>query len=60
MRGAYNIAPPLKAKEMPLWSLNGLLTFLDTDRFEPLETAPYVYLLQKKNPALYSCPLVEE
>ena len=47
MRGAYNHNPPNKAKEMPVWSLNGLLSFLDTDRFEPLETAPYIYLLQK-------------
>ena len=47
MRGAYNTAPPLKAKDMPLWSLNGLLSFLDTDRFEPLETVPYKFLLQK-------------
>ena len=30
MRGAFNTNPPKKAKEMPLWSLNGLLTFLDT------------------------------
>merc|ERR1739842_115599 len=47
MRGAYNTTPPLKAKEMPLWSLNGLLTFLDTARFEPLETVHYRFLVQK-------------
>merc|ERR1739838_304598 len=47
MRGAYNTNPPKKAKEMPLWSLNGLLTFLDTDQFEPLETVHYRFLVQK-------------
>ena len=32
---------------MPLWSLNGLLTFLDSARFEPLDTVEYRFLVQK-------------
>ena len=47
MRGAYNTTPPLKSKRDELWSLNGLLTFLDTPRFEPLETVHYSFLVQK-------------
>merc|ERR1712055_403562 len=47
MRGLFNTNPPKKAKEMPLWSLNGLLTFLDTAKFEPLEKVDYEFLLQK-------------
>merc|ERR1739842_135324 len=47
MRGLFNTNPPKKAKEMPLWSLNVLLTFLDTARFEPLETVDYEFLVQK-------------
>ena len=47
MRGIFNTNPPKKAKEMPLWSLNGLLTFLDTAQFEPLETVDYEFLVQK-------------
>merc|ERR1712055_1129208 len=47
MRGTYNTNPPKKAKEMPLWSLNGLLTFLDSARFEPLDTVEYRFLVQK-------------
>ena len=47
MRGVFKSNPPKKAKEMPLWSLNGLLTFLDTPQFEPLEKVDYKFLLQK-------------
>ena len=47
MRGVFNTNPPKKEKEMPLWSLNGLLTFLDTAQIEPLETVDYEFLVQK-------------
>merc|ERR1739840_55523 len=47
MRGVFKSNPPKKAKEMPLWSLNGLLTFLDSPQFEPLEKVDYKFLLQK-------------
>ena len=47
MRGVFASNPPIKAKAMPSWSLEGLLKFLNSSRFEPLEMVPYKFLLQK-------------
>ncbi|CAL4136943.1 unnamed protein product, partial [Meganyctiphanes norvegica] len=41
LRGAFNFRPPLRAKSMPCWSLNGLLSFLSCAVFEPLESASF-------------------
>ena len=47
MRGVFNHRPPQRAAPMPLWSLNGLLCFLQSDLFEPLQEVPVLRLLQK-------------
>ena len=47
LRGIFNACPPQKAKPMPSWSLNHVLSFLDSAVFEPLETAEPLRLLQK-------------
>ena len=46
-RGLFNFNPPQKAKEMPKWSLDGLLIYLMCPLFEPLHTAPFSKLLLK-------------
>ena len=47
LRGIFLARPPLKARPMPSWSLNQVLSFLDGPLFEPLETAEPLRLLQK-------------
>ena len=47
MRGIFNFNPPLKTKEMPKWSLNQVLAYLKSDRFEPLEEISDHLLTQK-------------
>ena len=47
MRGAFKFNPPIKAKEMPSWSMNALLKFLKTPVFEPLEEVSYERCSQK-------------
>ena len=47
MRGSFAFHPPLKAKQMPSWSLDGVLRYLQSEPFEPLETASDSCLLQK-------------
>ena len=47
MRGVFLFRPPVKAKEMPSWSLNDLLCYLESEVFEPLESCSEVKLLQK-------------
>ena len=46
-RGLFAFNPPLKAKEMPKWSLDDLLNYLKCPLFEPLESAPFSKLLLK-------------
>ena len=47
MRGLFNYRPPQIAKQMPVWSLNQLLSFLKSSEFEPLEQASPLRLTQK-------------
>ena len=47
MRGIFNLNPPKRAKEMPVWSLTVLLEFLVSKEFEPLEQASSLRLTQK-------------
>ena len=47
LRGIFNYAPPAKAKSMPAWSLNMLLTALLEPPFEPLESVSFFRLTQK-------------
>ena len=47
MRGAFKFNPPIRAKEMPSWSMNTLLKFLKTPVFEPLEEVSYERCSQK-------------
>ena len=47
LRGVFNYVPPVRARVMPLWSLDVLLGFLLGPPFEPLESAPFLRVLQK-------------
>ena len=47
LRGLYNLNPPLRAAPMPDWNINVLLSYLQSDRFEPLHSAPFDLLTQK-------------
>ena len=47
MRGIFNFNPPLKTKEMPKWSLNQVLAYLKSDKFEPLDAVSDHLLTQK-------------
>ena len=47
LKGLFNLATPLKAKEMPRWDLNTLLSFLQSPTFEPLSSASFLRLTQK-------------
>ena len=47
LRGVFNYVPPVRARVMPLWSLDVLLSFLLGPPFEPLESAPFLRVLQK-------------
>ena len=47
MRGIFNFNPPLKTKEMPRWSLDLILSYLESENFEPLEEINDYLLTQK-------------
>ena len=47
MRGTFAVRPPLKAKAMSTWSFDGVLNYLKSDVFEPLETVHESYLIAK-------------
>ena len=47
LRGLFNYVPPDRAKSMPEWSLNMLLSSLLEPPFEPLDSAPFFRLTQK-------------
>ena len=47
MRGIFNFNPPLKTKEMPKWSLDLILSYLRSEKFEPLEEINDYLLTQK-------------
>ena len=47
MRGVFQFRPPVKAKAMPAWSVNDLLSFLEGEDFEPIESCSEDRLLQK-------------
>ena len=47
MRGVFQFRPPVKAKAMPSWSVNDLLSFLEGEAFEPIESCSEDRLLQK-------------
>ena len=47
LRGVFNFVPPVRARSMPSWSLNSLLSFLLGPPFEPLESASFFRLVQK-------------
>ena len=47
MKGVFNYRPPQRASPMPVWSLSGLLSFLCSSLFEPLEEASILRLSQK-------------
>ena len=47
LMGIFNARPPNRAKPMPLWSINLVLSVLDGPLFEPLESARPLRLLQK-------------
>ena len=38
LRGLFNHVPPVRAKPMPIWNINVLLDFLQSSRFEPLQS----------------------
>ena len=47
LRGLYNLKPPLRAAPMPIWNINVVLSYLQSDKFEPLESASFDSLAQK-------------
>ena len=47
LRGLFNLRPPLRAAPMPVWNINVLLSYLQSDRFEPLDLASVDHLSQK-------------
>ena len=47
LRGVFNYVPPIRARVMPRWSLNVLLSFLLGSTFEPMESVPFYRLVQK-------------
>ena len=47
LRGLFNLKPPVRSAPMPIWNLNILLSFLDSDRFEPLSSASVTSVTQK-------------
>ena len=47
MRGVFNSRPPRRASPMPSWSLNGVLSFICSQEFEPLEDSSFIRLTQK-------------
>ena len=47
MRGVFNTIPPVRQAPMPAWSLNSLLSFLNSNYFEPLEKVDLFHLSLK-------------
>ena len=47
LKGLYSFNPPMKTKPMPIWNLNTLLYFLQSDRFEPLDSVSFLRLTEK-------------
>ena len=47
LRGLFNFTPPIRCRPMPIWNMNVLLEFLQSDSFEPLASAPFIRLAQK-------------
>ena len=47
MRGLRREVPPVRSAPMPRWSLDHLLSFLSSRRFEPLEQADFDYVVFK-------------
>ena len=47
LRGLFNWKPPRRAAPMPFWSLNVLLSFLQSGRFEPLDSLSAELITQK-------------
>ena len=47
MRGYYRMNPPVISAAMPVWSLNTLFTFLNSELFEPLENSDLTHLTMK-------------
>ena len=47
LKGLFNFNPPERARDMPKWSLDDLLVYLQCPIFEPLRSAPFSKLLQK-------------
>ena len=47
MRGYYRTNPPVISAAMPVWSLNTLFTFLNSELFEPLENSDITHLTMK-------------
>ena len=47
MRGTFSVRPPLKAKALPTWSFDGVLQYLKSEVFEPLEEVNNSHLIAK-------------
>ena len=47
LRVLFNLKPPVRSAPMPVWNLNVLLSFLDSDKFEPLSSASVTSVIQK-------------
>ena len=47
LKGLFNLIPPRRAAPMPIWSLNVLLSYLQSGRFEPLDSVSPELLFQK-------------
>ena len=47
LKGVFNEKPPNKAKEMPKWDLNDLLSYLDSNTFELLRKVSFKRQTQK-------------
>ena len=47
LKGLFNLIPPRRAAPMPIWSLNILLSYLQSGRFEPLDSVSPELLFQK-------------
>ena len=47
LRGLFNYRPPARAAPMPVWSINVLLSYLQSAAFEPLDSVPSSFLIQK-------------
>ena len=50
MRGTFSVRAPLKAKALPTWSFDGVLQYLKSEVFEPLEVVDDSNLIDKTLP----------